>query len=72
VAAGPAADPHNYVTIGSGTAGWARAGIKRMLGLNLFARGGELFWQGPADMVFHVLQLILNPSWLSEITSCIP
>jgi len=44
VASGPAADPHNYVTIGSGTAGWARAGLKRMLGVNLFARGSELFW----------------------------
>lgn len=37
------ADPHNYVTIGAKTSGWVLAGIKRICGLNMFAKGTELF-----------------------------
>eukprot|EP00614_Pseudopedinella_elastica_P008335 CAMPEP_0172588976 /NCGR_PEP_ID=MMETSP1068-20121228/7783_1 /TAXON_ID=35684 /ORGANISM="Pseudopedinella elastica, Strain CCMP716" /LENGTH=437 /DNA_ID=CAMNT_0013384455 /DNA_START=256 /DNA_END=1569 /DNA_ORIENTATION=+ len=41
-------DPHNYVTIGGGTMGWVRAGVKKVLGLNVFPTGRELFWITPA------------------------
>lgn len=37
-------DPHNYVTIGGSTALWVKAGLKRILGINLFPKGFELFW----------------------------
>jgi NADPH:quinone reductase-like Zn-dependent oxidoreductase len=37
-------DAHNYVTIGSRPVGWVLAAIKRVTGVNLFARGRELFW----------------------------
>ena len=33
-----------YVTIGGGTSEWLRAGVKRVLGVNLFPKGRELFW----------------------------
>lgn len=41
---GPDADGHNYVTIGGKTGGWVTAGLKRMTGVDMFARGEELFW----------------------------
>ena len=41
---GPDADVHNYVTIGGKTGGWVTAGLKRMTGVDMFARGETLFW----------------------------
>ena len=41
---GPDADGHNYVTIGGKTGGWVTAGLKRMTGVDMFARGETLFW----------------------------
>eukprot|EP00051_Salpingoeca_urceolata_P019441 m.284364 g.284364 ORF g.284364 m.284364 type:complete len:440 (+) comp19423_c0_seq11:2104-3423(+) len=37
-------DPHNYVTIGGTPWAWVQAGAKRVLGLNTFGAGHELFW----------------------------
>jgi len=34
----------DYVTIGGGTAEWLKAGVKRVSGIDLFAKGRELFW----------------------------
>ena len=34
----------DYVTIGGGTAEWLKAGVKRVSGVDLFAKGRELFW----------------------------
>lgn len=33
-----------YVVIGGGTAEWLKAGLKRVCGIDLFAKGRELFW----------------------------
>ena len=35
---GPDADGHNYVTVGGKTGGWITAGLKRMTGVDMFAR----------------------------------
>ena len=32
------------MTIGGGTAEWLKAGVKRVSGIDLFAKGRELFW----------------------------
>ena len=37
-------EPGDYVTIGGGTAEWLKAGVKRVSGIDLFAKGRELFW----------------------------
>ena len=37
-------EPGDYVTIGGGTREWLKAGVKHVLGVNLFAKGRELFW----------------------------
>ena len=37
-------EPGDYVTIGGGTAEWLKAGVKRVSGVDLFAKGRELFW----------------------------
>ena len=44
LADGPDADPHNYVFIGGATREWFLAGLKRLTGIDAFARGRELFW----------------------------
>ena len=36
--------PGEYVVIGGGTAEWLKAGLKRVCGIDLFAKGRELFW----------------------------
>ena len=36
--------PGEYVVIGGGTAKWLKAGLKRVCGIDLFAKGRELFW----------------------------
>mmetsp|Transcript_2152 Transcript_2152/g.3537 ORF Transcript_2152/g.3537 Transcript_2152/m.3537 type:complete len:423 (-) Transcript_2152:123-1391(-) len=40
-------DQHNYVTIGSSTIGWAKAGFKKVTGWNTFPSGRDLFWITP-------------------------
>lgn len=38
---------HQYVVIGASTGSWAKAAIKRVIGLNCFEAGRELFWIDP-------------------------
>ena len=47
----------DYVTIGGTFFDWVRAGIKRIIGFNLFRRGEELFWIKFPYSSFDLIQL---------------